>query len=93
MADDERQTLSWDDLTGVLVIADDPTAVGGLDVVPAASLPSSLPPSPEWVAAGRRDVPDRLWTTQNVGVLYRSTLQELSRQLATMRHRRTPTRD
>jgi hypothetical protein len=91
MADD-KQTLGWADLAdGVLVVVtDDPAAVGLSEIVPATPV-SALSPVHPWVQAGRRDpAPSRLWTSQNVATLYWSSLGELGRRIRAASYRRTP---
>ncbi|MCC7178646.1 MAG: hypothetical protein IT177_09675 [Acidobacteria bacterium] len=83
----DDQVLGWQDVQSgdlVIVADDDPVlALGCVPDVPA----TSAAPAPAWDV---RDPPTRLWTTQNVRTLYTSTLQDLGRQLAAYRQRRTP---
>lgn len=85
--DDQR--LDWADVSADLIVVaeDDPV----LAAVPAAM--SATPAAGSLPAWDVRDPTSRLWTTVNVRALYLSTLQDLARQLAAYRQRRTPMRD
>ncbi|MCC7033832.1 MAG: hypothetical protein IT179_13485 [Acidobacteria bacterium] len=82
--DDQR--LDWADVSADLIVVADDDPV--LAAVPAAlSATPAAGPLPAWDV---RDPPSRLWTSQAVATIYRWHLQDLARQLAAHRQRRTP---